>query len=392
MNDRIDKLLEWAMVRLFMDCPLYAAMATSFPTVARDLPEDHRFGATNGAIMAITKTKPMADSITKENILGLLGNLTNHIILHHTRPAVTVEHPDLYRAAQELEAEMWVPESFGPFDKSLRDTAMDYKYKGLDTVEKIYLHWVDKKKETPKIPLLSALLGAGGDVENAGVLGAPEPIDMVISKVMQATALAKSMGSVPAELLQKIEELRKPRVNWRSFLRQFWGTKVGIWDLDVTKFSPFYYAAYNLPLPPLADTHGSPDVVLALDTSGSMSGKPLEMVIAEIRGLAGLTSEVDVYISDAAVHGIVTLKEVTDEEILALRDQLRGNGGTSFVPVFEEVKKRKSQPQLLVYLTDTWGEYPKDHPPYPVIWLTPVPNPETPPFGQLIKIPPEEYM
>lgn len=381
------------MVRLFMDCPLYAAMATSFPTVVRDLPDTCRYGATNGAIMAITKTKPMADDLGKKNILGLIGNLTNHVILHHTRPAVEVEHPELYRAAQELEAEMWVPESFGAIDDGLRKTAMQYKSDGLDTVEKIYLHWVENPKKVPKIPLLGELLGMSATKpEDNKLLGAPQPIDMVISKVMQATAMAKAIGSIPDGLLQRIEALRKPRVNWRSFLRQFWGTKVGVWDFDISRFSSFYYAVYHLPLPPLCDTHGSPDVVLAIDTSGSMAGPPIEIVVSEIRGLAGVTSEVDVYVCDAAVHGVVTLKEVTDQEILDLREQLRGNGGTDFGPVFDMVKERKSKPQLLVYLTDTFGTFPEEPPPYPVVWLTPSLNPVDVPFGQIIQIPPEEYM
>lgn len=395
MNPKIEELRKWCLVKAFMDAPFYGTMAASFPVVLRSLPQSI-YGATNGSVIVFNQDH---EGITQQNIMGLLAHEIDHIILHHTKPTVTVQHPHVWRMAQEIEAEMFVPANFGGINDELTKQARDFKVRGLDTLEKIYLYLLEHPEEqhTPMIDLVIFCGGqAGGDESDdeqvkAALGGKQIPVDSVISKVLQAASIAQGIGSVPAELLQKISDLRKPKINWRSFLRQFWGTKVGVYDLQVDRISQMYWNALRIAAPPVTDIHGSPDVVLAIDTSGSMTGDPITIGVSEIRGLAGLTSDVDVYISDAEVHAVMKLQEVTDQEILDLRENLRGGGGTSFVPVFEKVKERKDRPQLLIYITDTWGEFPTEEPDYPVVWLTPSIDNVTVPFGQVINIPPEEY-
>lgn len=395
MNPNIEELRKWCLVKAFMDAPFYGIMAASFPVVIRPLPK-HIYGATNGSIIVLNQD---CEKITRDNIMGLLAHEINHIIMHHTRPTVTVQHPEVWRMAQEIEAEMFVPRTFGSINDDLTKQAREFRLKGLDTLEKIYLHLLEHPEEqhVPMVDLVIFCGGqAGGDDSDlqvkSALSGAQVPVDAIVSKVLQAVTLAQSIGSVPMDLLQKIDGLRKPRINWRSFLRQFWGTKVGIHDLKVDRINQLYWSALRIAVPPIMDTHGSPDVVLAIDTSASMTGKPITLGVSEIRGLAGLTSDVDVYIADAEVHAVVNLRDVSDQEILDLRENLRGGGGTSFVPVFEAVEKRRDKPQLLVYITDTWGEFPDKWPDYPVIWLVPGTQ-ERPsvPFGQVVLIPPEEY-
>ena len=405
-DPRILNLVEWAQVRMLTDATFYGAMATSFPVVVDDLPEGI-LGLTNGSLIVIAKHRPQ---INKNNIMALLGHEINHIIFHHTRPNVVPSKPELWKVAQELEAEMYVPSTFGTINDILSKQAAHFKSQDLDSCDKIYLWLLKNSKKIPPIPVFDIVdYGGPEDEENKDGpasggkgkgkqkikikigTGKQAPIDLVISKVLQAQQMAEGMGSMPSNLIQKINDLRKPRVNWRSFLRQYWGTKVGVWDLEVTRFSPCYWNTLRIPVPPLTDTHGSPDVIIAIDTSGSMTGEPIRMVVSEIRGLAGVTSEVLVLMCDAEVQGTFKLRDITDDEILRLRDELRGGGGTDFCPVFEYIEKEKLKPQLLVFMTDTWGSYPQKVPTYPVVWLTPTQGDIQVPFGDLVQIPPEEY-
>jgi len=67
-----------------------------------------------------------------------------------------------------------------------------------------------------------------------------------------------------------------------------------------------------------------------------------------------------------------------------------GRGGTDFRPVFEWVddtlSRNEGLPDLVAYLTDGFGPFPKVAPPYPVVWLMPEGSEVVPPFGLRINI------
>ena len=47
-----------------------------------------------------------------------------------------------------------------------------------------------------------------------------------------------------------------------------------------------------------------------------------------------------------------------------------GGGGTDFRPVFRYVDEHPElEPNLLIYFTDGYGDYPDRAPAYPVMWL-----------------------
>ena len=43
--------------------------------------------------------------------------------------------------------------------------------------------------------------------------------------------------------------------------------------------------------------------------------------------------------------------------------------GTSFIPVFDYVRSHGMRPDVLVYVTDGYGDAPQKAPPYPVLWV-----------------------
>ena len=65
-------------------------------------------------------------------------------------------------------------------------------------------------------------------------------------------------------------------------------------------------------------------------------------------------------------------------------EKIVGGGGTDFRPVFEWVDRQGIQPELLLYFTDAEGEFPKEPPPFPVVWL--IKGRELVPWGERIQL------
>ena len=50
--------------------------------------------------------------------------------------------------------------------------------------------------------------------------------------------------------------------------------------------------------------------------------------------------------------------------------EVTGGGGTDFRPVFSYIEEHSElDPNLLIFFTDGYGDYPERPPPYPVMWL-----------------------
>lgn len=103
------------------------------------------------------------------------------------------------------------------------------------------------------------------------------------------------------------------------------------------------------------------DVAVAIDTSGSMFGE-LSQLRAEVEAICETAAGGSVRLiqCDAAVA-----EDTTHRKGQAIK--MKGGGGTSFVPVFRTIDQGK-RPDLLVYLTDGYGDFPSYAPGYPVVW------------------------
>ena len=122
-------------------------------------------------------------------------------------------------------------------------------------------------------------------------------------------------------------------------------------------------------------------VVVALDTSGSMSAAELKAAISETSAILALTNRpIRVLCCDAEVHVDVDIRRAEDLEV-------RGGGGTCTRPVFERIGRDSAQnrPSLLVYFSDLWATFPTEAPPYPVLWVQTKGSVARPvPFGSVV--------
>ncbi|MEA4854821.1 MAG: VWA-like domain-containing protein [Solidesulfovibrio sp.] len=200
--------------------------------------------------------------------------------------------------------------------------------------------------------------------------------------VGQSLRAAADMGNLPGNLARHLGELSRPKLPWATLLRRFVLSRaVG----DFTWSPPnrrHIHAGLYLPSP-RSQTLG--DVVLAIDTSGSVGRALLAAFCAELSAILDVCdARLVVYFCDAAASQPVILTR--NDPPLSLFPT--GGGGTDYRPVFLRVAAEGLRPACLIYLTDLQCDRFPDEPDYPVLWAAPPGSGNRPPFGEVLELPP----
>jgi len=198
--------------------------------------------------------------------------------------------------------------------------------------------------------------------------------------VSQSLRGAPGMGDLPAGLARHLGLLARPRLPWRELLRRF-VLERAVNDYSWTPPSRRHIQA-GLYLPsPRSMALG--DVVLAVDTSGSVGRELLEAFLAELSAvLEACDARLLLVFCDAAASEPVELSRLDPPPPLSPS----GGGGTDYRPVFERVERDGLRPACLIYLTDLQCDRYPAAPPYPVLWAAPEDAPGEPPFGELVRL------
>ena len=179
--------------------------------------------------------------------------------------------------------------------------------------------------------------------------------------------IVKEYGRIPDSLKRIVEkEYYIPVLDWTAMVSQ-------LLSEDTTDYSfsqpdrRFLDADYILP--DLYSIDRLKDVVFAYDTSGSVTEEMLRQFYMETLNLFNNFSSLQGWIAVCDW----TLKHFTAVDSKTGFDDFNfvGGGGTSFEPVFDEIKRRGVKPKAVFYFTDTYGDFPDQDPGYPVFWLVP---------------------
>jgi len=194
----------------------------------------------------------------------------------------------------------------------------------------------------------------------------------------QALRSAKMCGQEPAGAERPLSESRQSRQDWRAILRDF----VAATTPSDYRWSPpnRRYVASGLYLPSV-ERGGLGEIVIAVDTSGSIGKHELEQFAGEISAIfeEAQPEAIHVVYCDAAVQ---SAQQFGPSE--AIRLEPKGGGGTDFCPVFRWVDESGITPVCLIYLTDLCCNCYPEAPEYPVLWVTE--SRRTAPFGDTLRI------
>ncbi len=193
-----------------------------------------------------------------------------------------------------------------------------------------------------------------------------------------AAQQAMQAGKLGGALARMIDHLLQPQLPWRMLLSHYLSCNARD---DYTYMRPSRREGEFI-LPSLRSQQI--DLVVALDTSGSIGENDLQQFLGEINAIKGqLRARVSLLACDAVLlEGCPWVYEPW--ESIDFSVDLQGGGGTLFGPVFEWVDQQAMQPEALVYFTDAEGEFPDAAPHYPVLWL--VKGKAKVPWGQRIQL------
>jgi predicted metal-dependent peptidase len=195
--------------------------------------------------------------------------------------------------------------------------------------------------------------------------------------VAQAAHQAKQAGKLPASLERLVEELLEPVLPWKDILRRFMTEKAAD-DFSWTRPNRRFIA--NGLYLPTRSSEGSGEMVVMIDTSGSLTQDMLSDFGNEVNGIIkdAKPSKTTVIYCDARINKVVSFGP--DDEV---KLEMVGGGGTDFRPPFDYIRTHNIEPKCAIYFTDGYGPFPEEPMPYPVMWV--INSDVTPPWGEHVE-------
>lgn len=226
--------------------------------------------------------------------------------------------------------------------------------------------WNGKKSKKGKQSLADKIMGKNKGEDEAEMTAKQRRLHEKWKDLFEKH-IVKQYGKLPDSLKRIVEkEYYIPVLDWTALVSSLLSE-----DQNDYSFSQpdrrFLEADYILP--DLYSIDRLKDVVFAYDTSGSVTQDMLKQFYMETLNLFNNFSSLQGYIAVCDW----TLKHFSpvDAQDSFTDFNFIGGGGTSFEPVFDEIKRKGIRPKAVFYFTDTYGSFPNEDPGYPVFWLVP---------------------
>lgn len=215
-------------------------------------------------------------------------------------------------------------------------------------------------------------------------------------KSLTKQALSRAGGSLSDKIKRMMDKLvtKAPALNWRKELKKLFDAALRqtSWEIPNKRFvasGQYLYGRKNTG----AGTFKT--IVVAVDTSGSISQKQSELFLSEVMHLMKIADAEIMYIiycSDDIHFPIDVVKRGRKPDFSLWKTT--GGNDKGFIPPFQWIKENRITPSVFVYFTDTGGEMP-DPKKYgiskyadKVIWFLATPEVyNKPPFGKSFWVP-----
>jgi predicted metal-dependent peptidase len=194
--------------------------------------------------------------------------------------------------------------------------------------------------------------------------------DQKIQEQLQDTAAlaqqAKGIGDLPGSIARQIQALLYPQQDWAQQLREF---MLSLSNDDYSWTRPNRrFIGQGLYLPALQTEGRMGRIVVAIDTSGSISSMKLDVFIHELNGIMEQCRPESVVIIPCDTQIGEVIEFGPDEHPIEI-GHIVGQGGTSLLPPFQYVADEGLNPDCFLYFTDLGGSFPDTDPGYPVVWI-----------------------
>ena len=243
----------------------------------------------------------------------------------------------------------------------------DSKYKGM-SAEEVYDDLYENADKINIDDLMKRLLdehldGNGNDGDDAdgegdkkGGNGRPrlteqekKEIRDEVKEAVLAAAQASGAGNLPGGVKRMIKDLIEPVMDWRELLQQQIESTV---KSDFTWARPSRRSWHMDAVMPGMRPGEQIDVVIGIDTSGSITDKDLKVFLSEIQGIMESYDEYKITVMgwDTEVHNVGVFNSDNLEDIASFEPG--GGGGTDPHCVWKYLQDNDIEPKKLIMFTD----------------------------------------
>lgn len=295
-------------------------------------------------------------SLSEKQRIGVLIHEVLHLVHSHftrLKSELTGLNGRLWNVAMDVAINQHIPRDLLPestcfLDNVLKDTVLPAN----QSTEFYYSKLYEKAEKV----LISDSFDQHGECK----VECDEKLADTIIKHAMKKAYDKNQGNISESLKQFLEDIfNQDTLNWKQILRNFIGN-------NISKLEEFSRTRPNRRIGLLAQGKKKtykPKILVALDQSGSVDNESLGLMFNELRKLLkDLESSVDVIAFDTETQYLGNIEVYKD-----IKKERTFSGGTSFVPVYEDVKKYRSD--LLIMFTDGYGDFPLEKSKVPTMFV-----------------------
>ena len=323
------------------------------------------------------------DSCSEEETVGLVCHEILHVLFMHCTPLgdknrtlANIAMDFVINEVVQNECKYQLPKEGIVPEKRFRNMTWQQVYAIIEQEEKYQQMAAD-----PTIGDLFDHIDENGDLSDAEKADLKADIEQMATQA--AEEATKKQGNVPGQLQELVDKIRAPKVDWKEVLEN---TLRGNNPDDQTWARPNrkMLSAYDLYMPS-PQYHGIGNIVVGLDTSGSVSSRELEAFLSELNSISESTAfeTITILYNDSGVSSAKTF--MPGDNITELH--VTGRGGTCFKPVFEYVEQQDLEIDQMIYFSDMEvGSYnfPDQAPYYPVLWCST--GAQDAPFGKVLDL------
>lgn len=339
----------------------------------------------NGVNFQLYLNEEFWQKLTPDQHIGLLKHELLHIAFFHVTDFEHLTNKEIANIAMDIEINQYIDEKFLPPGPCLLSTFPELNLEPKKGANYYYEKLLQASQNPEQCPNLDKMLGnSPGDQITVSINGdgdievsVPdhssweefEDLDEATKKLIKtqtehilkevADQVEKSRGHVPGELkeiLEKISQLEPPKFNWRGYLRRFVGGSIKTFT-KMSRHKPNFRFIEN----PGLKHKNRRKILVAVDTSGSVSTNELKEFLNEINHIQRTGTEVIIVQCDSAISYIGKFNPKEDFKI-------HGRGGTSFHPVTDYYDENHKKFNCLIYLTDGEASAPEKCK-GPVLWV-----------------------
>ena len=241
---------------------------------------------------------------------------------------------------------------------------IDTKFSGLST-EEVYELIKDDPDDQHQSPMDGDVQpgerGEGQDSEAASEALQAKVTASLVKAMAKSKLAGEEAGVVPGDIRRLVDKLINPKLPWGQLLRRFLND-ANQEDYSWKKINRRFFPEYILPS---LHSEALGHIVVAMDTSGSLSKKEITAITSEIKYIHKhfQPEKLTILSADYEINNIHIVNPRDKIETLSFQ----GGGGTLFDPVFKYCDT--NPPIALIYFTDLYAPPITKKPKYPVLWV-----------------------